>query len=151
MVGKISKKERRTIWTGLGDDKIDTTFGDEGVVTVLSELVDAAGGFQSADIASTSDGGAVLVGNIGLCEAPCKWARESDDKRVGALVRLTEDGEVDPSIGADGVLVFPGLTRLTSIEPPGAAYVVAGTDYGTYLGEDAWLPDESFVARLNAN
>jgi uncharacterized delta-60 repeat protein len=82
------------------DGRLDSSFGGDGRVTV-----GGPDSFQFGDVAEvgvTPDGKVVLVGNAGRRDP----AQLNPEYRAAA-VRLTADGEPDPSFGRNGLFAFP--------------------------------------------
>lgn len=127
------------------DGELETTFGTGGHLCVQPGASTYA--FQA--VAADSDGTLVAAG----------YARDDADASVAAtqafLARVTSTGQLDPSFGTAGTLVFPAITSDrsvayavaldTSVSP--AKIVVAGANQ-TYFTTP---PSKGWVMRFNHN
>jgi uncharacterized delta-60 repeat protein len=121
------------------DGSLDPTFGGDGTVAV--RFPDRSALASSA--ALTTDGKIVLAGTVS----------RSERKHKMVLVRLTEQGELDPAFGNDGMVV-PQLgscvcSRAEDVEvTPGGSTVVVGQYDGraaTVIVDVAGALDASFA------
>jgi uncharacterized delta-60 repeat protein len=117
--------------------ELDPSFGSGGVV----KLFPAKGGYLFKGVAAQADGKVVIAGGV----APGNVM----------VVRLRENGELDPSFGEGGIAVTPfpgglGVARAVAIQPDGKIVVagegqIGSTDGFLFVRYDAnGNPDPSF-------
>jgi uncharacterized delta-60 repeat protein len=131
------------VWRFTADGQPDTSFGNDGSVTI-----DLGGMDEPQDMTLTPDGKIAIVGTS-------QQASQSDGPLAHTgfwLARLTSDGELDPTFGGNGIV------QEQFSQPTFAARVALGPD-GSMLVAGPVIPDNTgsttsprvVVSRVNYN